>query len=159
MQGIAAILGVLLTALVVFGVVQNRDGSNAPSTAATPLGGSQARVTLELVTTGPNEVQGSGSYAGLDPRSQAVVFMGRPAGTADADWIGVPATLARQSELGGREVGRWEATRPGVPAGRWQWFALIAPAAAGATDVYEDLRRNGPDSEFVLARSEPHDTE
>ena len=157
MQAVAAIAGVLLTALVVLGIVQNRDDPTAAATPVPPP--AQASVTLEVVTTGPSEVRGNGSYAELDPRSQVVLFMGRPLDVAEAEWIPVPAALAPQSEVDGRSAGHWEATWPGAPEGRWQWFALVAPAAAGAGDAYADLRRNGPDSDLALARSEPQSTD
>ena len=116
MQAIAAVLGVILTGLVTFGIIQERGNP-----ATTPAGGGATEpgrptVTLESVTVGAGSVEAAGSYSGLDESRQAVLFIGRPADSAtDEVWIPVEAQLTSQESQGDTARGRWHATRPEPP--------------------------------------------
>ncbi|HUG47829.1 MAG TPA: hypothetical protein VMP67_05395 [Candidatus Limnocylindria bacterium] len=159
LQAVAAVAGVLLTALIAFGILRNPDGPPPPPP---PPATADARplVSLESVVSGQGEVRGSGAYQNLDPETQGVLFIGQPVDASGADWLPVVANLATDGVASsGPRNGRWEAVRPGVPSEPYRWYAVVAPASAGAGDVYEDLRANGPESEFVLAASDEQATD
>jgi hypothetical protein len=163
LQAIAALLGVLVTAVGVFGLVRGPDASpstvpvSAPPSAPAPAA---VAVTLDLVTTEQAEVRGAGSFAGIDPASEVVLFVGQPVADPGADWLPVVAELnPATTRPDGRQNGRWEAARPNTaPATRYTWYAVVAPKADGAADPYADLREKGPASELVQAASQPYST-
>jgi hypothetical protein len=160
LQAIAAVVGVALTALVAFGVIQNRDSAAQATTPPAGGGVAQPTVTLESVTIGTESVEASGTYSGVDASRQAVLWIGRPVEAPTAVvWIPVEADLIPDDAEPTTSSGRWRATRPGIPEGRWQWFALVGPASSGAGDQYADLRANGPGSSLVMALSEPQTSE
>lgn len=157
LQGIAALAGVVLTAAGLFGIA----GLNS-APGASPSAASQAPpmplVTLDSVTTDANQVIGAGSYVGLHPDRNAVLFIGQPS-EGDAQWLPVVAVLTATSTADdGTQRGEWEAIRPAV-AGRYTWYAVMGPRQSGADDPYADLRARGPDSEIIDAASEPVTTE
>lgn len=161
-QAVAAICGVALTALVVFGLVRDPKAPTPPP--ASPAGGSPAalapKVTLETIEIGET-VRATGTYEALDPTREGVLLIGQPSEGQDGDWLPVLASLIPSTgeTVAGRQSGRWEAVRPDYPGGRYTWYAVAAPASAGAGDPYADIRANGPDSDLVLARSEPRTTD
>lgn len=161
LQAIAALLGVVVTAVGVFGLVRGPDASPSliPVTAP-PSAAAAVAVTLDAVTTDPAEVRGAGSFAGIDPASEVVLFVGQPVADPGADWLPVVAALnAATTRPDGRQNGRWEAARPNTaPTTRYTWYAVVAPKAGGAADPYADLRENGPVSELVRAASQPYST-
>jgi hypothetical protein len=151
----AAVAGVLLTAVGVFGLATREPASSpTPTATGSVAAGATPGVTLSAVTTDDNEVSADGTFQALDPEADAVLLIGQPAGT-EQEWLPVVATLFAQSvEPNGRQSGDWHAARPGVQ-GRYVWYAVIAPRPAGAGDPYADLRENGPNSNDVGAASEP----
>ncbi|HUG30533.1 MAG TPA: hypothetical protein VMQ65_08495 [Candidatus Limnocylindria bacterium] len=157
MQGIAAVAGVVLTGLGVLGLAGGGGDDGGTPTSAPPASSVGASVSLRTVTTDNGEVVGLGTFTGLDPTTDAVLFIGQPAG-GDADWLPVVAsTVATSVNADGRQDGNWQATRPGVD-GRFTWYAVIGPRALGAADPYGDLRANGPEADLVRAVSEPSTT-
>jgi hypothetical protein len=156
LQAVAALIGVAITALGAFGVIQMQAGG--PSEQASAAGGTSGTVvvSLDTVTVAEAEVRGRGSFTFIDPASQAIVFIGKPADDPAADWVPVVATLeAVTTEPDGRQSGRWEAIRPAGTGGiAYTWFAVVAPLAGGAANPYEDLRADGPESGSVSASSQ-----
>ena len=157
MQAIAALAGVVLTGLGVFGLAGgggDDGGTPTPASSATSV---DASVSLHTVTTDQGEVVGLGSFTGLDPATDAVLFIGQPA-EGDADWLPVVATTTVASvNADGSQDGDWQATRPGVD-GRFTWYAVVGPRVSGAEDPYGDLRANGPEADLIRAVSERFST-
>lgn len=158
MQGFAAIAGVLLTALGVFGLVGNGNGdpevSSSPA-ASTP--GAVPSVSLRLVTTDGGEIVGLGTFQDLDPATDAILFIGQPEG-GDSEWLPVVAsTTPTNTTPDGRQDGDWRAVRPAVD-GRYTWYAVVGPRVAGADDFLDDLRDNGPEADLARAVSGPFTT-
>ena len=151
LSAIAAIMGVAITALVTFGIVTNA----GPAAVITPPPGAPApRVTIETVDLNTQQVQGAGAFENIDPQSQQVLFVGRPHDQADALWVAVEASLAPKVQSGALVSGRWNAARPAPPPSPgYQWSAIVWPNSSGAAGN-EDLQRNGPASQYVIARSE-----
>jgi len=158
MQGIAALAGVILTAVGVFGLVNARPAATPTTSTTNPTDTAPLApvVTLESVTTSPTEVRGLGSFLALDPASDAILLVGQPQDDPSAVWLPVLAsTLPATTAPDGRQNGRWEAGRPNTaPDARYTWYAVVAPKAAGAGDGLADLRARGPHSSLVLAASQ-----
>lgn len=157
LSAVAALAATILTALGVFGLVTANPPTtpaiNTPAAEATPL------VIIDNVLVGPQQVEAQGIFENVDPTIEDVLFVGRPAASTTDVWVAVEAALAPRSQIGPLQSGRWTASRPAPTDGvAYRWRAIIWPSASGATGN-EDLQRNGPDSEFVVARSEEWLTE
>ena len=148
LSAIAAVIGTTLTAIGVFGLIQ---AAQPPAQTITPV---VPRVTIESVLIGPQEVEAEGGFENLDPSREEVLFVGRPKESTTDRWVAVEAALSPINQAGSLQSGRWNALRPAPPPNPgYRWRAIVWPSTAGATGD-EDLQLNGPDSEYVLARSE-----
>lgn len=165
LQALAALAGVLLSALVIFGIV--RQPSDAPpgggqtQPPATGVGATseaQGRVTLVSVVTAPSEVRADGTFQNLAAGREVVVLIGQPIEDTDAEWLPAIASLHPDGDGASLHSGRWDAARPAA-AGRHRWYAVIAPYAPGAQDPFQALRANGPDADLVVAVSDPFTTD
>lgn len=167
LQAIAALAGVLLSALVIFGIVRQPTGTpgggqptqpaaTAPGAAATSV--AQGRVTLVSVVTAPTEVRADGTFQNLAAGREVVVLIGQPIEDETAEWLPAIAALHPDAQEASLQSGRWEAVRPAA-GGRYRWYAVIAPYAPGAQDPFADLRAEGPDADLVVAASEPLTTD
>jgi hypothetical protein len=102
----------------------------------------------------PPDVAAAGSFENIDPEIEEVLFVGRPVGATDELWVAVSASLSPTVSAGTLQSGRWSATRPAPPSTPgYRWRAIVWPIASGAAGD-EDLQINGPDSIYVIARSE-----
>lgn len=149
LSAFAAVSATILTAIGLFGLLgppKDRP-TEAPSVALTSM------VTLESVLVGEHDIEGRGSFENLDPAREEVLFVGRPAGVNSELWVAVEAALAASEQQGSLQSGLWSALRPAPPPAAYRWRAILWPSAAGAAGT-EDLQQNGPDSQFVLAKSE-----
>jgi hypothetical protein len=150
LSALAALFGTLLAAAVAFGWLTHP--TSPPSSVSDP------RVTLESVLTSPVDITGSGSFADIDPITQEVLFVGRSAAAATTDsWLSIEATMDASSTSGALQSGHWRAVRPSPPAEPFRWYAILWPTSAAANGT-DDLRRNGPSSQFVVATSTEIDT-
>jgi hypothetical protein len=141
---VIAALGLGLTALQVFRVKEP---------APTPIV-IKPEAYIEEVTVSNGEIAALGAFRNVDIAAEVVLFVGRPTGVADARWLPVEAVVHPQASATGPRVdGQWSALRPFVEQGPFTWRALVVPAGSGATDGYEDIKANGPNSEDVLATS------
>lgn len=160
LQALAAVAAVVVSAAAL--VVTANPAPQATATPPTqptpsqPEPTAEPRVTLETVLTSATEVRASGAFEGLNPESQAVIFIGQPVADASATWLPVVATTVPATTApNGTANGAWEAVRPGVGDEPYQWYAVIGPRGAlGLADTDTDLRRNGPDSRFVISASQ-----
>jgi hypothetical protein len=143
----AAIVGTILTAIGVFNLIDK------PVPSPTPV---VPQVTLTSVVVSETEVAGNGTYSGVNPDVNKILFMGRPKDAQNDPWLTAAAVLAPQAEANNIEAGEWQAARQPAVLG-FRWFAVVVPASAGAVGN-EDLRVNGPESEYVIAASEPFET-
>jgi hypothetical protein len=143
----AAVLGTILTAIGVFNLIQ-------PPPSPTPI---LPHVTLESVRVSATEVSGNGTFTGVNPEVDMILFMGRLKDAESDRWLTAEAQLAPQAEANSVQAGEWQAVRQPSVLG-FRWFAVVVPASSGAVGV-EDLRVHGPESEFVIAASEPFDTQ
>jgi hypothetical protein len=150
-----AVLAVILSAIGVFGLISHPTPSVAPSSPGTDAGtAGQPRVTLETVVVGGQTVEGIGAFERVNPALSDIVFIGRPADAPSDTWLATEANMTPlASAATGALDGRWSAARA-LPTTPYQWYAILWPAAAGAAGS-EDLTLNGPDSEFVQAKSSP----
>lgn len=102
----------------------------------------------------PPDVAAAGSFENINPEIEEVLFVGRPVGATDELWVAVSASLSPTISAGTLQSGRWSATRPAPPSTPgYRWRAIVWPIASGAAGD-EDLQINGPDSIYVIARSE-----
>jgi hypothetical protein len=143
-SAVAAIGSTILVAVGVFGLVGRP--------VETP-----SRVTLESVLVAAEQVEGQGTFENVDPRVNEVVFVGRPRDLTDEGWLAAEGALSPSAQLGTLQSGSWTASRPAPLDVPYRWYAILWPAAAGAGG-FEDLVANGPESEFVVAKSDPVDT-
>jgi len=165
LSALAAVIGTFIAAAALFGWFnQSRPASPTPPTgvattsiaAPTPLAPvvPEARVTLEEVSVVPPDVAAAGQFENLDPELEEVLFVGRPVGATDELWVAVSASLSPTATSGPLQTGRWSATRPAPPpTPGYRWRAIVWPVAPGAAGD-EELQQNGPDSIYVIARSE-----
>lgn len=150
LSAVAAITGTLITAIGVFGLV---GGQRAPQTQPPPSV-VLPRVTIESLLVGEQQVEADGLFEFLDPQSQEIVFIGRPAAAESTDlWVAVEAALLPSQQVGSLQSGEWSASRPAPPPAPYRWRAIVMSNAAGATAI-EDLKINGPDSRYVISRSD-----
>lgn len=149
-QGWTAVVGVLiaglglgLTAIQVF-------GERGPGPTPVVL---KPQAFIEEVLISAGAVEAHGGFRAVDVEAEVILLIGRPTGATDERWLPVEANVTPAGE-GERVDGTWDAVRPFSDGGRFAWRVLVVPATSGVTDGYEDIRRNGPDSELVLAASE-----
>ncbi len=143
----AAVAASVLTAIGVFNLVGKPDPSPAP------VG---PQVTLTSVVVSESAVAGNGTYSGVNPDVNMILFMGRQKDSQIDRWLTAEADLAPQAEANNIQAGEWQASRQPSVLG-FRWFAVVVPASAGAVGA-EDLRIHGPQSEYVIAASEPFDS-
>jgi hypothetical protein len=111
------------------------------------------RVTIESLLIDGQQVAADGLFEYVDPQSQEVLFVGRPAADTSDLWVAVEAQLSPKAQVGSLQNGEWSASRPAPPAVPYRWRAIVWPRISGAAGI-EDLQVNGPDSRYVIARSE-----
>jgi hypothetical protein len=114
-------------------------------------------VTLLTVDVDGSVVSAEGTYQNLRLGRDGVLLIGQPK-DGSRDWLPVWATLVPESQAGGFESGHWQAGGPRGEGG-YRWYAVIGPMSSGAAGFLSDVRENGPDSDLVLARSEPRTTD
>ncbi len=111
-------------------------------------------MTIDSVLVGVAEVEAQGLFENVDPVREEVLFVGRPEGETEERWVSVPAALSPNSLAGSLQSGSWTAARPAPPLDvAYRWRAIVWPNISGAV-ANEDLQLNGPDSDYVIARSE-----
>ena len=151
LTAIAAVGGTLVAAAGVYVAATNDRPPPAPT--APPPSVIAPRVTIESVLVDSQQVQADGDFQYLDPTREEVLFIGRPSGSEDDAWVAVEADLTPREQLGALQSGDWTASRPAPPQAPYRWRVIVWPAGSGAT-ANEDLQLNGPDSQYVIARSE-----
>jgi hypothetical protein len=150
LSALTAVAATIVTAVGVFGLVGERTAT--PTTASQSIPAA-ARVTLESVLVSAQTVEAQGSFENIDPFREDVLFVGRPQAATTDLWVAVEAALAPSAQAGSLQSGRWTAQRPQPPADAYRWRAIVWPSAQGSAGN-EDLQQNGPDSQFVIARSD-----
>jgi hypothetical protein len=154
LSALAALAGTFLAAAALFGWVNTPRPASSPTAPVASEALNQPRVTLDEVSLVPPDVAGAGQFENLDPELEEVLFVGRPVGATDELWVAVPASLSPTVSEGPLQSGHWTASRPAPPpTPGYRWRAIVWPIASGAAGV-EDLQINGPDSIYVIARSE-----
>jgi hypothetical protein len=154
-SAIAAVTGTLIAAIGVFGLVsapRPPAETAAPPTAA-PTTVVAPRVTIESVLVGSEQLQAQGAFEFLDPAREEILLIGRPSSSNDDLWVAVEAALTPRAQQGSLQSGEWTASRPAPPTVPYRWRVIVWPNSSGAAGN-EDLQLNGPDSEYVIARSE-----
>ena len=151
LSAFAAVLGVIVTAIGVFGWVGHQDDARNPSPSPAP------HIILDSVVVSDTEVTGNGRFTAIDPSLDRVLFLAGPkTETVGTTYSAVEAVLAPDNQAGDLKNGDWEAVRPATTGEALRYWAVLWPRSAGATGN-DDLRLHGPNSQFVIAASEPYD--
>jgi hypothetical protein len=150
-QAVTAVIGVLLAGIgVVLTGIQVLDVREPTPTPIVI----KPEAFIEQVTIDEGQVKAKGQFKNVDLAAEVILFVGRPDGIVDAPWLPVQAKATSPSAVPGVRVdGGWDALRPLTERGRFTWQAFVVPAGSGATDGYADIRKRGPDSSLVLAKS------
>lgn len=113
---------------------------------------------IEEVVTGSDAVKANGSFRYVDLAAEVILFVRIDEGADGAPFLPVRASVAPDAQSSGDRVdGHWDAAFPLNEEGVFSWQVLIAKAAAFGFEPsggYDDIRLNGPDSEFVVGASE-----
>jgi len=147
---LVAIVGVVFTGIQIFG----------DKAVATPIV-IKAEAFIEAVTVGDTEVTGRGQFRNVDLAAEEILFIGKLESETPGVWLPVEADVQPEptASAGGERVsGAWEAVRPYLEHGAYEWRVVVVPAGSGAGDGLADLKANGADASIVLAASAPFRT-